>query len=100
MKTTNYEDYLREQLKDEEFRLEYEDLEEEFTIAREVIALRQKHNLTQKELAERVGTSQPAIARLESGSYKNLSLSFIRRIARALDAVPEVHIRSREVHRA
>jgi predicted transcriptional regulator len=100
MKTTNYEDYLREQLKDEEFKLEYEDLEEEFTIAREVIALRQKHNLTQKELAERVGTSQPAIARLESGNYKNLSLSFIRRIARALDAVPEVHIRSREVHRA
>jgi predicted transcriptional regulator len=100
MKTTNYEDYLREQLKDDEFKLEYEDLEEEFTIAREVIALRQKHNLTQKELAERVGTSQPAIARLESGNYKNLSLSFIRRIAGALDAVPEVHIRSRRIRRA
>ena len=96
MKMVKYDDFLREQLSDDEFRNVYNELEEEFTIAREVIALRQKHNLTQKELAERVGTSQPAIARLESGSYKNLSLSFIRRVARALNAVPEVHIRSRE----
>jgi phage-related protein/DNA-binding XRE family transcriptional regulator len=96
MKTTQYRDFLREQLKDDEFKSEYENLEEEFTIAREVIELRQRHHLTQKELAERAGTSQPAIARLESGNYKNLSLSFIRRIAWALDAVPEIHLRSRE----
>ena len=95
MKTIKYEKFLEEQLKDEKFRREYDELEEEFTIAKEVIELRLKNNLTQEDLAERVGTSQPAIARLESGNYRNLSLSFIRRIARALDAVPEVHIRSR-----
>ncbi len=99
MKSVKYDDFLEEQLSDEEFRNEYNELEEQFTIATEVIALRQKYNLTQKELAERVGTSQPAIARLESGNYRNLSLSFIRRIARALNAVPEVHIRSREAQR-
>ena len=99
MNSVQYDDFLEEQLSDEEFRNEYNELEEQFTIAMEVIALRQKHNLTQKELAERVGTSQPAIARLESGNYRNLSLSFIRRIARALNAVPEVHIRSREAQR-
>ena len=99
MNSVQYDDFLEEQLSDEEFRNEYSELEEQFTIAMEVIALRQKHNLTQKELAERVGTSQPAIARLESGNYRNLSLSFIRRIARALNAVPEVHIRSREAQR-
>lgn len=96
MNSVKYEDFLEEQLSDEEFRNEYNEIEEQFTIAMEVIALRQKHNLTQKELAERVGTSQPAIARLESGNYRNLSLSFLRRIAEALNAVPEVHIRSRE----
>lgn len=96
MNSVKYEDFLEEQLSDEEFRNEYNKIEEQFTIAMEVIALRQKHNLTQKELAERVGTSQPAIARLESGNYRNLSLSFLRRIAEALNAVPEVHIRSRE----
>lgn len=95
MNSVSYKGFLEEQLSDEEFRNEYNKLEEQFTIATEVIALRQKHNLTQKELAERVGTSQPAVARLESGNYRNLSLSFIRRIAEALNAVPEVHIRSR-----
>jgi len=99
MNSVKYDDFLKEQLSGEEFRNEYNEIEEQFTIAMEVIALRQKHNLTQKELAERVGTSQPAIARLESGNYRNLSLSFIRRIARALNAVPEVHIRSREAQR-
>lgn len=100
MKTVKYEEFLREQLADDDFRHEYDELEEEFTIAREVIALRQMYNLSQRELAERAGTSQPAIARLESGNYRNLSLAFIRRIARALNAVPEVHIRSREAHRS
>ena len=96
MKTMKYDEFLREQLADDDFRHEYDELGEEFTIAREVIELRQRHNMTQKELAERVGTSQPAIARLESGNYRNLSLSFVRRIAHALNAVPEVHIRSRK----
>jgi len=99
MNSVKYEDFLEEQLSDAGFRNEYNEIEEQFTIAMEVIALRQKHNLTQKELAERVGTSQPAIARLESGNYRNLSLSFLRRIAEALNAVPEVHIRSREAQR-
>lgn len=99
MKVIRYNEFLREQLEDEQFKREYEELEEEFTIAREVIELRRRKNLTQRELAERVGTSQPAIARLESGTYRNLSLSFIRRVADALDAVPEVHLRSREGHR-
>ena len=67
MKTIKYEEFLQEQLQDPELKREYDELEEEFTIAREVIELRQKSNLTQKQLAERVGTSQPAIARLETG---------------------------------
>lgn len=93
MKSTKYDDFLSDQLKDTEFREEYESLEEEFTLAEEVIRLRTQNKLTQKELAERTGTSQPAIARLESGNYKNLSLSFLRRVAKALNAVPEVHLR-------
>jgi len=87
-----YEELLDEQLKDEEFRQAYEEHEEEFTVAREVIALRQQANMTQRELADRVGTSQPA-ARLESGNYRNLSLAFLRRVAHALGAVTEVHLR-------
>ena len=93
MKATRYQDLLNEQFRDPNFRREYEALEEEFTLATEIIALRKRLNLTQKELAERVGTSQPAIARVESGNYRNLSLSFLRRLADALEAVPEIHLR-------
>lgn len=93
IKTTRYEDFLKQQLKNPKFRKEYEALEGEFTLAKEIIELRIKKKLTQKQLAQQIGTSQPAIARIESGSYRNVSLSFIRRVADALGAVPEIHLK-------
>ena len=75
---------LKQELKDPEFRKEYEALEEEFEVARQVIDLRLKKGMTQKELAQKVNTSQSCIARLESGTYRNLSLSFLRRVGEAL----------------
>jgi DNA-binding XRE family transcriptional regulator len=95
MKQTRYEDLLNDQLKNPQFRKEYEALEGEFILAKEIIALRIKNKLTQKQLAQQIGTSQPAIARIESGSYRNISLSFLRRIADALGAVPEIHLRKK-----
>ncbi len=97
MKSVNYSEYKKEMLKDPELKAEYDELEEEFTLASEIIQLRKEKNITQKELAEKIGTSQPAIARLESGSYNKVSLSFLRRVADALDAKPEVHLR-KKVH--
>ncbi len=91
--STNLEDLISEELKDPSFKKEFDSLEEEFVLAKEVILLRKTNNLTQKELAKLAGTSQPAIARLESGNYKNLSLSFIRKVAEALGAIPEIHLR-------
>jgi predicted transcriptional regulator len=96
MRSMKYKDFRTQRLKNPQVRHEYENLEDEFELAKEVIELRKKNKLTQKELAEQVGTSQPAIARLESGSYQNLSLSFLRRLADALGAVPEIHLRKKE----
>ena len=89
----DFDDMISEAVKDKAFVQEYEALREEFELAREVIALRKDRNMTQKELAEKVGTSQPAIARLESGRYKNVSLSFLRKVGAALGAQPEVHLK-------
>ena len=91
--SVNLEDLISKELKDPSFKKEFDSLEEEFILAKEVILLRKTNNLTQKELAKLAGTSQPAIARLESGNYKNLSLSFIRKVAEALGAIPEIHLR-------
>lgn len=56
--------------KDPEFMKEYDALEEEFARAQMVIGARTHADLSQAELAERMGTSQSAIARLESGRVK------------------------------
>ena len=92
MKTYNYEELLKKELKNPEFRDAYEALAGEFAVAKEVIRLRKSNGWTQKELAERAHTSQPAIARLESGNYQSVSLSFLRKIGSALGAVPVVHM--------
>jgi ribosome-binding protein aMBF1 (putative translation factor) len=53
--------------KDPEFVAAYDALEEEFALATALIGARANANLSQAELAERMNTSQSAIARLESG---------------------------------
>ncbi len=56
-----------EWFKDPEFVREYDALEEEFTLATALIAARANSGLTQEEIAQRMGTTQSAVARLEGG---------------------------------
>ena len=66
---------------DEEYREEYEALEQEFSIARAAISARKHANLTQKELADLMDTSQQAIARIEGGHLP--SMRTLERLAAA-----------------
>lgn len=61
----------------------------------ELIELRIRRGLTQAQLAERVGTTQSAISRLEAGQVEP-TLDTLRRVAAALDSRVEIHIRPRE----
>ncbi len=90
MKTTNFDDLLAENLKDKDFKKEYEALEEEFDVAKKIIHLRLTAGMTQKELALQAHTSQAAISRLESGTYRNVSLAFLRRVGAVLGVKPHV----------
>ncbi len=66
--------------------------EEEFNklaLARQVRELRERHKLSQAELAERVGTKQPAIARLESGRVVP-RIDLLQKIAHALGMQLEI----------
>ena len=65
-----------------EFRTEYEKAEAEFAIIEALVRARTKANLSQAELAKRIGTTQSAIARLEGGGVSP-SLSTLRRYAEA-----------------
>jgi transcriptional regulator with XRE-family HTH domain len=59
-----------------------QDLEEEFNIARELIQARTRTGLTQEEVARRMGTTQSAVARMESGKPLP-SLRSLKRYAQA-----------------
>lgn len=54
-------------------------------VARMVYELRQDAGLTQKELAELIGTTQSVISRLEDADYEGHSLSMLSRIAKKLN---------------
>jgi len=70
-------------MKDEEFKTEYEKLKPRYDIISQIIEARTSQNITQEELALRVGTQKSNISRLESGTY-NPSLDFLIKVARCL----------------
>jgi len=59
-------------------------------VAQQIFDVRTDARLTQKQLAELVGTTQSAIARLEDADYEGHSLSMLQRIASALDKRLEI----------
>ena len=81
----SYSQFKKEVLKNKRAKKAYDALGTEFEFVAFLIKRRLQKKLTQRELAERVGTKQSAIARLESGRY-NPSLNFLYRITNALDA--------------
>jgi transcriptional regulator with XRE-family HTH domain len=58
----------------------------ELHLAQDLVALREKRGLSQRELAERMGASQPYVAKLESGRVENLGLRTLVKCALALGA--------------
>lgn len=63
----------------------------QYNLVREIIKYRKERNLTQKELAEIIGTKQSAISRLESGNF-NPSLEFIVKVAKALNVKVDIRL--------
>ncbi len=59
-------------------------------VAAEIVAMRESAKLTQKQLAERIGTHQSVIARLEDAEYDSHSLKMLQRIAEALGKRVEI----------
>jgi len=77
---------LADKLKDRAYRRKFFMAETSALIAEQLISLRKRRGLDQKELAVIVGTKQPAISRVEQSQYQNWSFNTLRKIADALDA--------------
>jgi ribosome-binding protein aMBF1 (putative translation factor) len=67
-----------------------EEFDVEYRVARDLQGARKRNNLTQAQLAERMGTTQSVVSRVEKGS--NVSLETLARYAAACGARLEVKI--------
>jgi len=83
---------LKKRLQDNpEFHAEYEKADAEFSLIEALVKARTGANLSQAELAKRIGTTQSAIARLEGGGVSP-SLSTLRRYAEATGTRLQVNL--------
>ncbi len=87
----DFNDSLKEALKDPEWKKGYDALEVEFSIIEQVLRKRLEKGLSQKQLAEKVGTKQSAIARLEGGNT-NPSVAFLEKVSKALGGKLQISI--------
>jgi DNA-binding XRE family transcriptional regulator len=72
----------KEMMKDPEFRREYDALADEFALIGQAVAARVRAGKTQAQVAEAMGISQPAVAKIEAGKVK--SLDSLQRYANAV----------------
>ena len=75
-----FDDFLEEQMQNQEFKKEYDDLQPEFDVIRAIVDARTSQNLTQKQLAEKTGINQADISKLENGT-RNPTLNLLKRLA-------------------
>jgi predicted transcriptional regulator len=81
MKSAN--SFLDRILENPEVKVEYDELEPEYALVREMLRARKRARLTQDQVAERMGTTKSAVARLESATHKP-SLRSVERYAAAI----------------
>ena len=86
---TSFNEFLQEQLKDPEFRKEYEALQPEHAVVQAMIDARKASGLTQKELSERTGIAQGDISRIENGNA-NPSMRTLQRLAAGMDMILKI----------
>ena len=82
-----HDTFIKKMLKDPTVKKEYDTLQGEFSLLKEMLRARKKAGLTQAEIASLMGTKTPAIARIESGGGKKKhspSLATLRKYAEAV----------------
>lgn len=76
---------LRSQLKDRQFRHAYADEHLNLSIGTQIKSIREMQGMSQAALAEKIGTKQTGISRIESANYSGWSIAILRKLAEAFD---------------
>ena len=91
----SHKDLRDKMLRNPDVQQEFAKQEEEFSLFDQLIKARMEAGLTQSEVAERMGTKTPAVARLESGGgmkKHSPSISTLRKYARAVGCNLEIKL--------
>lgn len=83
-KAIDFQDVLSKKLKDPEFKKNFDEYGKQLEIAYQILQLRKKKKMSQKELAEKIGTTQSNIARIEAGQ-QNFTTNTLNKIAFAFN---------------
>lgn len=92
MKDFTFKDFKKLMMNDPAFAKEYEALRPKYEAISLVIKNRLKKKMTQKDLADKIGTKQANISRFESGKT-NPSLEFLNKLAQAFDKKVDIKFR-------
>lgn len=89
-----HKEFFQEQMRDPEFAKECAASEQEFELLKEAIDLRMKQNLSQKDIADRMGVPRSVVCRLENDlvSGRTPSLAMLKRYAEALGKKMELRL--------
>jgi len=99
-KIRTLEHRLTEDLKDPKFRAIFEEERLKLDLAIKIIKLRKEKRLTQAEFARRMGTSQQAISRIESGDYEGFTLKTLQKIASATGTTVQIDFKPKRMRKA
>jgi len=88
-KATDFEDVLKEHLKDPEFKKYFDEFGKQLEISYQMLLMRKKAKMSQATLAKKIGTTQSNVARMEAGN-QNFTLSMLTRIANVFGKELEV----------
>jgi DNA-binding XRE family transcriptional regulator len=93
-----HKEFVKKMLKRPAVKAEYEAQAEEFALLDELLRARRRAGLTQAEVAARMGTKTPAVARLEAGGGSlrhSPSVATLRKYAEAVECRLEIRLRPR-----
>src|SRR5947209_5281085 len=91
-----HKEFVEKMLRQPAVKAEYDAQAEEFALLDELLRARQRAGLTQAEVAERMGTRTPTVARLEAGGGNrghSPSVATLRKYARAVGCRLEIRLR-------